>query len=182
MRKYFIVFVVLLSIFSIIGCTSTTNNTPTPNHTSTPSSTPTPTEIQEASDYQDKAWKNLVESQNTLLSDDMNKLIYAQTNQNIDDLQTYSTTLTTDAKTALNESSSYSVSSSLQPAKEKYETALFYYYQGGYFDSIGASTLKSRNTAQGNQHISLATSYLKSGIQNMNGVASLIKKLANSTK
>ena len=177
MRKEYIVFVVLLSIFSTIGCTSTTN-TPTPNQTSTP----TQTEIKETSNNQDKAWKNLVESQNTLLSDDMNKLIYAQTNHNIDDLQTYSTALTTDAKTALNESDSYSVSSSLQPAKEKYETALFYYYQGGYFDSIGASTLKSRNTAQGNQHISLATSYLKSGIQNMNDVASLIKKLANSTE
>ena len=181
MRKEYIVFVVLLSIFSTIGCTSTTN-TPTPNQTSKPESTVTPTEIQDASNCQDKVWKDSVVSQKTLLSDDMNKVIDAQKNHNIDDLQAYSTALTTDAKTALNESSSYSVSSTLRPAKEKYETALFYYYQGGYFDSIGATTLKSRNTAQGNQHISLATSYLKSGIQNMNGVVSLIKKFANATK
>jgi hypothetical protein len=165
---------------------SDTSQSPTPAATPevTPTEIPTtevtPTATSKASNYQDSAWENSVILQTKLLADDMTKVSNAATNINIGDIQTYGTELATDSKSALDESKSYSVSSSLRPAKNKYETALYDFNQAGYYAAMGASNDKKGQTEQAKQNIETATTYLNLATTNMNEATSLLKDIVNN--
>jgi len=132
--------------------------------------TPTP----EASNYQDTEWASSGLIQMNLISNDLSKVGNATTANNIDDLAKYGATLATDSKIALDESKSYSVSPELQPAKEKYETALYDFNQAGYYATTGANELKSGNSEQATQDIKTATSYTNLGGTYLNEAKSLL--------
>lgn len=138
--------------------------------TATPDVTPTP----EASGYQDKDWANSCSNQMILLQDDMNNVGEAATNLNSGDLQKYGTALTTDSKNALDESQSYSVSPNLQPAKEKYETALYDFNQAGYYTTLGSTQFKNGNSEQASQNFETATTYTNWGNTNLKEAKSLL--------
>ena len=99
----------------------------------------------------------------TSVSNDFTEVSNSATSVDFVSLEVYAGALATDCKNALDESKSYSVSPELQPAKDKYESALYEYNQAGYYGKTGANEFSNGNSEQGTKDIQTSTNYLKAG-------------------
>lgn len=112
--------------------------------------------------YQDKEWYNSAYSHLITTLNEYNELVNASSNKDMPNLRVYGTALNTDCQKALIASKSYSVSPSIQPAKNEYETAMFDLSQMGIYNVKGATEFQNGESEQSSKDFNTAAFYSRS--------------------
>lgn len=112
--------------------------------------------------YQDTEWKSSYDGHLMTIRNDLSGLSKGYLNKDMPNLKMYSIALSIDSQKALVASKQFSVSPSLQPAKNEYETALSDLEQVGNYYAKGTTESQNGESDQASKDFNTAKSYLRS--------------------
>jgi hypothetical protein len=161
---------VITFVVAVAGCSGSDNQKNESKVASTPSqtvSTPDQTVSTPSAGNQDAQWVSLMQTQSATIQADLNAMSSTQTPNakdpfDAENLSKAGQKLVDDTNTAIAENDKYTVSDTLQKAKEYWRIALQNYNSAGQFTVIGANDYKKGDTASSGTNLEKAGKFISS--------------------
>lgn len=121
--------------------------------------------------YEDEEWIRSAQIYTSIVADDLQNVGNAATQNDVDELETYSVLLYQDTENAIRESKRHSVSPELKDTKKYYETMMTDYNSAAVYAAAAVDDMNNGKYDSATENLLEATDYIESGTE-MVGIVS----------